>query len=108
MQLSFIALMIQRIKSENPEFYKKLQRIALILLAIDGGLWFFLWLGIGHLDAALHDKLNTACYALGTFLIGVFFTTTTGTKNPDLVSNDTKEAIVKEANKDNNSNPNLK
>ncbi len=97
MQLNFLFLLIQRLKSEQPAFYKKLQVIALVILAIVGAIWFVLWLGIIHIDQVLHDKLNTACYALGTFIIGVFFTSMTGTKDPKLISNDTKDAVVKDA-----------
>lgn len=95
MQLGFVSLLIQRLKSEQPAFYKRLQTLALIILCIVGALWFILWLGIWHIPKDLHDKLNTACYAAGTFIIGVFFTSMTGTKDPQLISNDTKDAIAK-------------
>jgi biotin transporter BioY len=97
MQLGFIALLIQRLKSEQPEFYKKLQVIAIIVLLVVGAVWFVLWLGVWQVAPELHAKLNTACYAVATFIVGVFFTAATGTKDPNLISKDVKDAVVKDA-----------
>lgn len=94
MQLSFINLLIQRLKSEQPAFYKKLQYIAIVVLLFVGIIWGANWFNL--FSASVHDKINTACYAVGTFIIGVFFTSMTGTKDPNLISHDTKDAVIKD------------
>lgn len=96
MGLTFWQLLLQRIKSENPEFYKKLQKIVLWTLIGDAVLYAFLWLNV-LLSPQWHDKLTKGCIGLALLLAGSFFTTTTGTKDPNLVSNDTKAAIVNDA-----------
>lgn len=92
--MNFVSILILRIKSEQPEFYKKLQKFAMVAIIITGIVYGVLWLNIIPIPQPLHDKLNTACYAIGTFLGGIFFTSSTGTKDPSLVSNDTKKAII--------------
>lgn len=97
MQPNFLILLIQRIKSEQPEFYKKLQNIALIVLLLDGFIYAGNWFGLFSITAEQHDKINTACYFVATFIVAVFFTSLTGTKDPKLISNDAKDAIIKDA-----------
>lgn len=102
--MKFIPLLIQRLKSDQPEFYKKLQMIAIYALIAIGAVYGILWIGLFNIPAPVHDKINTACYALGTFLSGIVFTSSTSTTNPELMSKDTKQAVIDDANNKTNNN----
>lgn len=89
----FIIILVQRIKSENPEFFKKLQAVAMWIMIADAFLYGLLYVNILPIQPDVHERLNTLCYAVGTFFAGTFFTTMATTKDPNLVSPDTKKAI---------------
>lgn len=99
--MKFTPLLISRIKSEQPEFYKKLQGISIAALAIVGLIHAALSFGIFPISPDVVSKLTTACFAAETFLGGIVGTSLTGTKDPNLLSNDTKQAVIDSAVKSN-------
>ncbi len=100
MELTFWQQLLQRLKSENPEFYDKLMKIVIRILIVDAIFYVFLWFNV-FFTPVWHTKLTGGCVSLFLFLGGAFLVSATGTKDPKLISNDTKAAIVKDAVEDN-------
>lgn len=94
----FVNVLVQRIKSENPAFFKKLQRIAMIVMGIAAVVYAANYLHLLPVSKDQHDKINTLCYAIGTFFLSTFLTASTTTTDPNLVSPDTKKAIEQQTN----------
>lgn len=92
--MNFIPLLIARIKSDQPEFYKKLQGIAIILLIIVGVVHTAISFGLFPISPDVLNRITTACLASEAFLGGIVGTSLTGTKDPDLISSDAKQAVI--------------
>lgn len=99
--MKFLPLLISRIKSEQPEFFKKLQRVALLVLVLVGITHGVISLDIFHISADIASKLTTACCSVEGFLTGMVGVSFTTTNDPDLASKDLKQSGTDSANKDN-------
>ncbi len=78
----FVKELLQRLRSESPDFFKQLQKIAVFVMLAAAALYGLLWLDMLPVTPEQHKKLETACYAVGTFFLSTFFTAMVPAKEP--------------------------
>jgi hypothetical protein len=93
MKVDFLIILVQRMKSENPVFFKKLQFYCIVFGIVVAFFYGILFIDLFCIEPILLDKLKQVCYAIETFLCGIIFTSTATTTDPNLVSPDLKENI---------------
>lgn len=95
---SLLPILIQRMKTESPDLYKRLSRWALIL-AIPTGIISVMSIESPELlpKTALFLAIIKLCKFLTATMVGVFVTSKTTTTDSSLMGEDTKQAVLKEA-----------
>jgi hypothetical protein len=97
--MNYLQLIIKRLKSESPDFYKKLRNISL-MLAIPMGMVAFINEEFPSLipEGDIYKLIVKLCQIFSALFFGVSLTSSTTTKNPSLLGDDTKEAVIKSTN----------
>lgn len=85
MAISFIKLLLARVKSKSPKFYVTLRWIAGILIFLTAMLLGIAEVNPFHFAAALDTQIIDICKQLGSALSGAFLITWTGTADPKLL-----------------------
>lgn len=93
MNKTFLSEAIKRFLSDNPHFYKRIIRYAMIILILDVILFALVFFHLFPISKEYEYNLRHFSYALGTFLVSTFFTANLSTNNPELMSKDTKDII---------------
>lgn len=85
MNTAFIQILLKRIQSKSPAFYKKLRWISGILAFTCGFIMAFCKVNYFHMDQALADNIFSVCSHLGAGITGAWGLTWTGTADASLL-----------------------
>ena len=93
--MKYLELIFKRLKSESPDFYKKLRNIALSL-AIPMTIVAFINEEFPSLipEGDIYKLIVRLCQIGAALFLGVSITSSTTTKNPELLGDDTKKSVI--------------
>lgn len=91
MGMSFVRLLLARVKSKSPKFYVTLRWVAGILAFVMGLVLMVFKVNAFHVSAAVDAEVMSWCEQIGSGLSGVFLFTWTGTADPALLEKPVEE-----------------
>lgn len=101
MQGTFIAQLFARLGSKSPRFFRIFQVVSIVMVCIAAVAYWLLKKEVLPVPVDLSDKLQDICREIGVFFGGTLLASGSGTTNPELMDDHTKERVIEHVAGDN-------